>query len=112
MGGHITQKHKISTKQYYDKFLLQPGDGYCAICGKPTSFKSFNVGYFEYCLSCSHNTSECKEKRKNTTLIKHGVDQVLKSSEVRNKIKQTILEKYGSEQIFSTNHFKDTYRKK
>ena len=63
MGGHITQKHKISTKQYYDKFLLQPGDGYCAICGKPTSFKSFNVGYSKCCISCCHNTIECKEKR-------------------------------------------------
>lgn len=110
MGGHITQKHKISTKQYYDEFLSQPGDGYCAICGKPTSFKSFNVGYHKHCSSCCHNTTECKEKRKNTNLIKYGVENVLSSDKIRKKAKETILKKYGSTEIFSTEHFKKKHK--
>ena len=37
--GHL-KLHKISSREYYDKFLKKPDDGICQVCGKPTVFLS------------------------------------------------------------------------
>lgn len=107
-GGHI-RKHKITTQEYYDTYLKQTGDGFCRICKKPTSFKSVNKGYAKYCLKCSHNTEECKQKRENTNLIRYGKKQVLSVPKIRDKVKNTMKEKYGNEQIFATEHFQQKH---
>lgn len=45
--------HKLSFRQYYDKYLKCAHDGMCVVCGSPTSFKSekraFANGYLKYC---------------------------------------------------------------
>lgn len=110
-GGHITQAHKIKTKQYYDMYLRKTGDGFCKTCGKPTTFKNVVFGYFEHCLVCAHNTDQCKQKRKNTNLERYGVENVLSSSEIRSKAKKTMKAKYGQDEIFKTDHFKTEYKK-
>lgn len=110
-GGHIKQAHKIETRQYYDTYLSKSGDGFCKTCGKPTKFKNVIYGYFEYCLLCSHNTEQCKQKHKDTNLKRYGVESVLSSNEVRSKIKKTIKARYGQDEIFKTDHFKTEHKK-
>ena len=99
-GGHIIRTHKITTQEYYDTYLKQNGDGFCKTCNKPTPFKSVNMGYAKYCLKCSHNTEECKQKRETTNLIRYGKKQVLSVPKIRDKVKTTMKDKYGNEQIF------------
>lgn len=109
LGGHIVQKHEISTQKYYDTYSKQDGDGFCKTCGKPTHFKSVNIGYAQYCLKCSHNTEECKQKRETTNLIRYGSKQVLSVSKIRDKAKFIMKEKYGNEEIFATEHFQQKH---
>ena len=36
LGQHVSMMHKISAKDYYDKYLKQLNDGICPMCGKET----------------------------------------------------------------------------
>ena len=46
-------------------------------------------------ISQTRNTEECKNKIKQTNIIKYGVENVFQSEEIKEKIKKTNLEKYG-----------------
>ena len=47
------QSHKISTKQYYDKYILKnEADKLCPICGKEKRFKNIIEGYEYNCYNC------------------------------------------------------------
>ena len=48
---HLSQVHpEVSNRDYYDRFLKQPGDGVCSVCGKPTEFSGrLNRGYYIHC---------------------------------------------------------------
>jgi len=48
LGTHISRIHKISTKEYYNKFLKKENEGICE-CGKETNFNNINIGYREFC---------------------------------------------------------------
>lgn len=54
LGNHITQFHKQSTKDYYDKYIKQLNEGYCEKCGNITDFISFAQGYKKLCSNCSY----------------------------------------------------------
>jgi hypothetical protein len=41
--------HKITSKEYYDKFLRKNGEGICLICGKETSYINLRKGYCKFC---------------------------------------------------------------
>ena len=36
LASHINKIHKISTKDYYIKYLKQENEGICPVCGKDT----------------------------------------------------------------------------
>lgn len=75
----------------------------CENCGNPVTSKQFlmNVSgnrYRRYCSkSCARTTVEFKEKAKETSLIKYGVDHSFKVPEVQVRRKQTNMLKYGRE---------------
>jgi len=51
---HISTKHKITLKQYYDKYLNKYNEGIC-ICGNKTKFNSLSKGYNKFCSrECSY----------------------------------------------------------
>ena len=52
---HIRYKHKkITTKEYYDKFLKSVDEDVCKFCKKPTSYQNLSKGYARTCsVSCS-----------------------------------------------------------
>ncbi|MCR4286048.1 MAG: endonuclease domain-containing protein [Candidatus Kaiserbacteria bacterium] len=59
LGGHVIDAHKMTSKQYYDKFLKLEGEGCCLMCGKETKFsasykRAKRKGYDRFCsISCS-----------------------------------------------------------
>ena len=54
---------------------------------------------------------EINEKRKNTNLLKYGVDNVLCLPEIREKIKQTNLEKYGVDNVLRRPEIREKIKK-
>ena len=71
---HLAHSHKISTKDYYDKYLFDKNvDGKCVICNKPTTFQNLGVGYHKYCSKACVNKSENHRTSVfNSKYIKYG----------------------------------------
>jgi hypothetical protein len=47
---HVVVIHKITSEQYYCKFLRKSfGEGECARCGSPTRYIHMGAGYAKYC---------------------------------------------------------------
>ena len=66
--SHITQTHKLSSKEYYDKFFKTENEGICPVCGKETQFIKFSRGYHKTCsYSCAsrNNAEDRKQVRHN-----------------------------------------------
>ena len=61
------KKHRMSSKDYYDKYIKQDGEGLCKRCGKPTKY-----GDFKYRVFCSRKCS-------NITTAK-DIDKIKKAS--------------------------------
>lgn len=113
---HITHIHKITKKDYYDKYLKTENEGLCKYCGNQTKF--YNNYYAVYC----SNKCAC--------LDKYGVENNLQIPEVKAKAhskeahqkaanshnyeevfkkgRQTKLEKYGNENYHNIDKAKET----
>ena len=128
LGVHLTHKHHLNCKEYYDKFIKQPNEGICEVCGKPTQFRKINQGYNKHCchacassaalkktllrLNKKYNTNETNilnikeinDKKQETLLKKYNVDNVSKLQETKEKYKKTMLKKYGVEHNFQLIH--------
>ena len=105
ISGHVRNFHKMSSKDYYDKYLKQPGEGICPTCGKPTSYINSTIGYRKHCSTrCSTLDPNVQEKFKNTNREKYGVDNPFQAEEVKevikNKARQTKLNK--SKKVYSS----------
>lgn len=94
LSKHLYQMHRdVSNQEYYDKYLKQPGEGVCALCGKPTKFSGrLNRGYFLHCSQkCTANDKNTVDKRKATNLEVHGSEGYNNHEQTS----QTKLERYG-----------------
>lgn len=49
LAFHISHSHKLSLKDYYNKYLKKPEEGHCLYCGKETKFLSLTHGYAKAC---------------------------------------------------------------
>ena len=88
--------HNISSKEYYDKYLKQEGEGKCSECGKETVFKGIKYGYRDFCCCrCSTLNKKTQEKRKNTNLEKYDVESTTQLQSTKNKIRETNLKRLG-----------------
>lgn len=94
-GYHVSRLHNMSSKEYYDKYLKQPGEGLCKVCGKPT--KHYRVGrYLKYCSNaCSNADGEVIEKKSKTLQKNYGVDFVLQIHGMQSKIEKYKLKYDG-----------------
>jgi hypothetical protein len=100
IGRHILNSHKITVKEYYDKYLKKKEEGICKnpSCNNKTRFISITRGYYKYCSNkCATNDEILKQKRKKTLLEKYGVENISQSSIIQERIRQTNLERYGVE---------------
>jgi hypothetical protein len=61
LGRHL-RIHKITSKEYYDRFLKKEDEGICPVCDKETSFINLNKGY---CKFCSYKCARSGENNPN-----------------------------------------------
>jgi hypothetical protein len=74
LSSHL-RTHKITSKEYYDRFLKKEGEGICPVCGKETSFINLREGYHKFC------SNKCANSKENHSMFgKHH------SKEAREKI--------------------------
>ena len=79
---HTWHKHKLNYKDYYDKYLKQPNDGICVVCGKPTVWN--RTDYRKTCsIQCASKNPARQEKIKQTNLKKYGVENVYQIDRVK-----------------------------
>jgi len=110
LSYHI-KAHKISTKEYYDKYLKNNGEGLCSICKNETNFISINRGYRKFCSSeCLSKSDDIKNKRKNTMLERYGVENAAQSKFLMDKQRRTCLKNYGYENPSKSEEIKNKKR--
>ena len=65
LSRHIRFEHKLSPKDYYDKYLKKSDEGICALdgCDKVTRFKSMQEGYNKFCcVKCGNAGREIRRE--------------------------------------------------
>jgi len=89
-------------------------EGYRKTCSYKCSFNSSEVkekskqtNLEKYGSECYSGTDEYKEKIRQINLNKYGVEHIFQAEEVKEKMKQTNLEKYGNESYSKTEEFKE-----
>lgn len=94
-SSHLNNKHKMTSKEYYDKFLKKSSDeGICKTCGKPTSYRGMTEGYRQFCsVKCA--TPQIQEKSRKTLIKRYGVTNFGQTPDAKIKAKKTMREKYG-----------------
>lgn len=98
LTSHFKRIHNITSKEYYDKYLKEDGEGVCPICGKETAFIKFTKGYHTFCSpKCAGSSKGVLKLRQKTCLEKYGVDNPAKAEPVKERLKQTNLKRYGVE---------------
>lgn len=71
-GKHLKNDHKISQKDYYDKYLRKKDEGICPICGKETVFEKLSKGYRKYCsVKCQLSVVHKNFKDRQDELIEY-----------------------------------------
>ena len=83
LGSHLTT-HKISAKEYYDKYLKQPNEGICPVCGKETPFLKISRGY-QKCCSQSCGSRNAYEKVVATRIERYGVANFFQNKSIHKK---------------------------
>ena len=102
--------HNMSSKQYYDTYLLKPRENLCKTCGNITRYVNLTIGYKKHCnMSCTQHDPEIAKKYKESfkkrdyaaiaekmrqTLLKKN-NGVLVSEETKAKKRKTAIEHYG-----------------
>lgn len=94
LAYHIRTQHKMSSKDYYDRFY---GPKYCNTCGKLTKFLGLSKGYTEYCSKkCYCSTEEFSNHMRtvaNNCWTKDHTNRNLKISQT-NKNKTNYIKSY------------------
>ena len=83
LGSHLTA-HKVSAKEYYDKYLKQPNEGICPVCGKETPFRKISRGY-QTCCSRSCGSRNAYEKVVATRIERYGVANFFQNKSIHEK---------------------------
>ena len=102
-NSHLSHKHHIKSKDYYDTYLKKSNDGICCTCGKKTKFRNMWYGYNKHCCTkCIPLDPTIQTQMKATCQEKYGVDYAWQADEVKEKSKQTTLKHFGVEYYFQT----------
>ena len=114
-GSHLKNKHNITGKQYYDKFLKLPNDDICSSCKQKTKFLGISKGYQTFCsYICAASNEITKEKNRNKNLGKKRYDIMgdknpAKKPEVRKRISELMKKRWADKNDALNSK---TYRKK
>jgi hypothetical protein len=114
--SHIVQKHHISKKEYYDKYLKKEMEGCCKLCGNQTNFSTIPNGYSSFCsINCSkkylstnlETKNKMIEKMKQTSLETYGAEHHMQSIKGgKEKLKDTMNKLYGVDYYTQTEEYK------
>lgn len=93
---HSRLLHKLTSKEYYDKYLIGTEESKCYLCKAPTKYINISKGYHKYCSTkCSNNSLAVINKKKHTLKNNYGVDSPIKCQSIMDKIQNTCLKRYG-----------------
>jgi hypothetical protein len=93
---HNIKIHKLSPKEYFDKWIKEKGEGICKICNKETKLIRSDWGYKNTCSKmCANIYSGLRSKEE--IFKKYGVENVYQLESIKLKCKQTKKERYGDE---------------
>ena len=96
LGIHISTTHKMSKKDYYDKFLKRDeNEGKCLECGKETGFVTLVKGYRIFCSVKCLNQSQYHIKHCTETYTKNYIDNEENRKELNERTRNTCLERYN-----------------
>ncbi len=122
LGAHVSQKHNISSKNYYDLYLKKVEEDICVICENKTGFNGLRYGYLTTCsLYCSTQAPKRKEdvskglqkvrlekndeinaKRDATCITKYGHKGANGHPDIIQKVRDTCITKYGVDSFNKT----------
>lgn len=112
LSSHLRYKHNTNLKDYYDSYFKEENENKCLVCGKLTSFISFNKGYTKYCsIQCNHSTEEFKNKIREGMKNSEHWQQVLKSEEYRKSLSEGHKNGNYVQNVMKTKKYKDNMRK-
>ena len=74
LSSHVRQSHNLTSKEYYDKYILSDGENVCKCCGKPTNFANMTKGYFRF---CSNACATSDEERNNKISISSSRPEII-----------------------------------
>lgn len=103
LSTHLNFRHKISSKDYYDKHLIKLDEAQCSVCGRETTYRGLGVGYLKTCsIECVSkdkdylkNKSESRKgKKQSAETIKKRIENTNQEKKELNR-KKTMLNKYG-----------------
>lgn len=108
IARHIRDKHNMSTKEYYDKYINSGSEHICPICGGQNKFKNMNLGYHTTCSHSCHTkwqsmiTSQedkqaSNKKRKSTWSNKDMKSYKILQSEVQKERWSKVSDKHKKE---------------
>jgi hypothetical protein len=83
-------KHKLSSKDYYDKHLKTPDEGVCQCCGKPAKFNNLREGYLKWCCRACRDKDPAFRKTLSNAVKQSYTDDLLASR------KQNMLRRWAS----------------
>lgn len=117
LSTHIVLLHKISTKEYYDTFLLKKNEGNCVVCNGQTSYRNMGIGYLDTCsMKCRNSNKNIKRDYwKGKKQSKETIDKRIKNTNQRLKEinrKNTMLHKYGVNNPMNIDEIKNRVSKK
>ena len=98
IGSHLSHKHNLSAKEYYDLYIKTENEEFCNLpgCNNKTPFLGLSKGYKNHCCASHANLNpKTQAKIRKTCLEKYGVESSNQSEIVKNKIKQTLIKHYG-----------------
>jgi len=103
LSTHLNFRHSISSKEYYDKYLINSDEGKCSVCSGETTYRGLGVGYLKTCsLECRNLSKEFREKqskaKKGKKQSKETIEKRIKNTNQTKKEgnrKQTMIDKYG-----------------
>jgi hypothetical protein len=105
--NHLNKAHpEITTKIYYDKYLLKNSENICKDCGKEKSFINISKGYHKSCTDakCRCNSQDFLQKCQKTKFERYGDKYYVN----REKAKKTCLKLYGKEEYRNYEKHKKT----
>lgn len=100
LSTHLNINHKITSKEYYDKFLIKESEGKCHVCNNQTTFRGINVGYLVNCsIECRNLNKTIKRdywkgKKQSVETIKKRIENTNQISK-QEKWEENNLRKLG-----------------